>query len=155
MAAGAQDRWASRAQVAAWAGCDLKTVDRAIKLDEIDVRPGERTRGMPSLERESAQRWATTWAADKRAKAERRAARPSTGPPDDEHVWLDTATAAVVVGFTVPWMRRLAEMERAPATKVGQRWWWRRDLIEASAAARALQQTHGRASQFFQNRDKC
>ena len=131
-------RWVSRAQVAALAGCDLKTVHRAVTLGQIDVRPGARTRGMPSLERESAQRWATTWAADKRARAERRAHRPPTGPPNDEHVWLDTATAAVVVGFTVPWMRRLAEMERAPATKVGQRWWWRRDLIETYGAARAV-----------------
>ena len=138
MAVGDRDRWVSRAQVAEWAGCDLKTVHRAITLGQIEVRPGERTRGMPSLDRESAQRWATSWAADKQARAERRSAM---GPPDDEHVWLDTAAAAVVVGVTVPWMRRLADTQRAPATKVGQRWWWSGDLIEAYGAARAVRQT--------------
>ena len=94
---------------------------------------------MPSLDRDSAQLWATSWAAAREASAERRARQQPAGPPDDEHVWLDTATAAVVVGFTVPWMRRLAEMERAPATKVGTRGWWRRDLVEAYGAARAAE----------------
>lgn len=133
--------WVSRAQVARWAGCTLKTVDRAARMGQIVVRPGERTRGMPSLDRKSAHRWASSWAAEREAARQASQARHSpAGPPDDEHVWLDTATAAVVVGFTVPWMRHLAENQRAPATKVGRHWWWRRDLIEAYAAARVIRQ---------------
>ncbi len=99
---------------------------------------------MPSLERESARRWATLWATQRQAA--RRAAkdnmirRPPAGPPNDEHVWLDTTTAAIIVGFTAPWMRHLAETQRAPATTVAARWWWRRDLIESYAAARAAGQ---------------
>ena len=62
----------------------------------------------------------------------------ASGDRDAEHVWLATATAAVIVGFTAPWMRHLAETQRAPATRVGRRWWWRRDLIEAFGAARGV-----------------
>lgn len=130
-----------REQVAAWAGCTTKTVDRAARLGLIVVRPGERSRGMPSLDRDTGHQWALECAAERQASAERRAHRVPAGPPDDEHVWLDTAAAAVLVGYTVPWMRHLAEVGRAPATRAGRHWWWRRDLTEAYAAARAATRT--------------
>ncbi len=133
-------RWVSREKVASWAGCTHKTVDRAVRLGLIVQRTGERTRGMPSLDRASAEAWATAWATEQQARRGRRALRRS-GPPDDGDVWLNTATAAIITGLTVPWMRRLAEAQRAPATKVGQRWWWRRDHVEIYAAARVVPRT--------------
>ena len=61
----------------------------------------------------------------------------------DEHgeVWLDTATAALVLGFSPQYLGRLALAERIPgrrARTIGRPWWFRRRDVEQYAAARAF-----------------
>ena len=61
----------------------------------------------------------------------------------DEHgeVWLDTATAALVLGFSAQYLGRLAIAERIPGrrdvTRVGRPWLFRRRDIEQLAASTA------------------
>lgn len=132
-------RWMSREEVERLAGCSIATVDRAVGLGEIELRPGPRVIAQRSLGRQSAERWAAEYRA-RRAAAERRRAAgtapESTEAPDDEHLWWDTTTAALVVGISENWLRALAAASRVPVTRRGRRMWWRRDLVESFAAAR-------------------
>ena len=68
------------------------------------------------------------------------------GPPDRDHVWLDTVAAAVVLGVSANRVRQLIEAERIPATRHGRRWWLRRDLVEQCQAARAFKRFAGTCS---------
>ena len=94
--------WVSRKEVAALAGCSTPTVDRAIAQGAISVRDRPRPTAKRSLERESAERWAAQWRAKRAIERSRvrSEAGPSSRPPDDEYVWLDTSTAALIVGVT-------------------------------------------------------
>ncbi len=61
----------------------------------------------------------------------------------DEHgeVWLDSATAALVLGFSPQYLGRLALANRIPGRRVrgpGRPWQFRRRDIEQLAAARAF-----------------
>lgn len=139
-------RWASREEIAKLAGCSHPTVDRAITSGAIELRPAPRTTATRSLERVSAERWAAEWRRKRRAlerNARRRRSRVPSDPPDDGHVWLDTATAALVAGVSENWLRTLAASSKAPATRCGRKLWWRRDLIESFAAARVRRGTCG------------
>jgi hypothetical protein len=137
-------RWASYAEIEQLAGCSNGTLDRAIRAGEVEVRAARTDRAQRSLERASAERWAVEWRSERDAARKRRdarARRESEEPPDDGHVWLDTTTAALVVGVTENWLRHLASTSKAPATRRGRRWWWRRDLVESFAAARVVQES--------------
>lgn len=131
--------WVSREEVQRLAGCTGGPVDLAIARGRIAVWPGARRRSMPSLERESAERWAREWVERRRGaelRRQERAVKEPSGPPEDGNVWLDTATAAKIVGVTENWLSAMAASSRAPVTRRGWRLWWRRDLVEAFAAAR-------------------
>lgn len=54
-------------------------------------------------------------------------------------MWLDAATAAAVLACTRHYVARLARRERIPATRWGQRWWFRRRDMEQYVAARAFE----------------
>ena len=66
-------------------------------------------------------------------------------PVVDEHgeVWLDSATAALVLGFSVQYLGRLALAGRVPGRRDGTSatspWRFRRRDIEQIAAARAVE----------------
>lgn len=131
----AAGEWLSFAQVQELARCSEPTVIRAVAAGEIRQRR-ELPRGVPSLERASAETWAKSWRAKQAHRPAPRKRRPQ-GPPDLEHVWLNTPTAALVVGVAPSWLVTLAAAGRAPHTRVGRRLWWRRDHVEIMAAARA------------------
>lgn len=126
------------------AGCSHVVVERAVAEGEIVQRPGQRHRGQPSLAVESAREWAANWRQRQEDKATARNTRRVeseerkrlTEPPDDEHVWLDAPTAALAVGVSVGGLRTMASNDRVPHARVGRRYWFRRDLLEAFIAAR-------------------
>lgn len=65
-------------------------------------------------------------------------------PVVDEHgeVWIDSATAALVLGYSPQYLGRLAIAERIPGRRESNtftsRWWFRRRDVEQLAAARAF-----------------
>lgn len=145
--AGEHRLWATYAEIEKLAGCSNGTLDRAVRQGKIEVRPEPRTRATRSLERESAERWARRWRKQRGEMGRRRdrwEERAPGSPPDDVHVWLDTPTAALVVGVTQNWLRHLARNGRAPVTRNGRRLWWRRDLLEAFAGARSAAERQSR-----------
>lgn len=118
-------------------------------LDEDDCQGGSRraARGrehaVPSLERTSVERFAGEWQERRRAEIGRQAAARTSGPPNDGDVWLDAATAAIVLEVSASRARQLARSERLldvatpeppPPIALG---------TQQVAAARALEQRLG------------
>jgi hypothetical protein len=134
--------WITSHQAAALVGCHRNTIDRHVGLGDIERRypAGKKT---PTLKRSSVEEFAEWWRAQE-LEAERRRqeqeAIPKPGPPDDGEVWLDSATAALVVGVSPQYLGRLALQERLPAARDARltKWWFRRRDIEQYAASRAL-----------------
>jgi len=124
--------WLSAREVADMAGVSRRTVLVAAAAGEITQR--EVPRRFRSLEASSAQ----AWAAARQARPPRlpRTRRPM-GPPPEPGVWLDTNTAAAVLGMSRTGVSLMARQERIAATRHGTRWWFRRDHLELVAAARA------------------
>lgn len=141
-----RDRWVSRKEAARLAGCSATTIGEAAGRGEIVSRELA-GRFWPALDRVSVEAWAEQRAAREAARARAQAPRrPVTGPPDDGDVWLDAETAALVLGFTREWVRKMARREQLPAVRRGQQWWFRRRDVEQAAAARALRVQWGRGS---------
>lgn len=131
--------WISITEAQVLAKCSQPTVAAAIAAGEIIQRRGL-PRGVPSLHHESAKEWARRWRDGRDARAAAVDPKPesSSAPPDAEHTWLDTKTAALTIGVSPTWLVTLAAQDRAPHTHVGRRLWWRRDHVEIMAAARGL-----------------
>jgi hypothetical protein len=131
-------------QAAKMAGCSHVAIERAVAKGEIAQRAVKRHRGQSSLKAESVREWAEDWnrrqelrAAAAQERAERVARRQRLNQePDDEHVWVDAATAALMVGVTPGGLRTMASADRVPHVRVGRRFWFRRDLLEQWMAAR-------------------
>lgn len=128
-----RSQWVSMAQAAAVVGCAETTIQMAVKRGEIEQRVAHRT--TPSLSRRSVEEYREARAKRALERAQRR--KPS-GPPDDDHVWLDSRTAGLVLGIGASRVRQLAEGERLPGVRRPGRWWFRRDHVEQCAAARAF-----------------
>ena len=129
-----RSRWLSFADAAELFGCSegaIKTAVNAGRLRQRDVH-----RSLPSLDRESVVKLAGEWAARKQRRIER--AKTGTGPPDDGDVWLDMATAALVLGISRSRLSQLTQANRLPCPTQKGRRWFRRGHIEQAAAARAL-----------------
>lgn len=124
--------WLSAKEVAEMAGVSRRTVLVAAAAGEITQR--EVPRRFRSLDASSAQAWAA--ARQARPPQLPRMRRP-TGPPPEPGVWLDTNTAAAVLGMSRTGVSLMARQERIAATRYGTRWWFRRDHLELAAAARA------------------
>lgn len=121
--------WVSWAAAAELAGCSQGRIGAAVRAGLIETRPQQ-----PSLCRASVEAYARGVAQERAARAARRAEKQ---PPDEEHVWLDKETVALLLGVTPRWVADLTRRDRLPHTRNGTRVWWRRDLIEPIAAARA------------------
>lgn len=127
--------WVSFADAAELVGCSEGAIKTAVNAGWIRQRDVHRS--LPSLERESVVEFAGEWAARKHRRAER--TKLVAGPPDDGDVWLDMATAALVLGISRSRASQLALAERLPCTVRDGRRWFRRTDIENAAAARVAQ----------------
>lgn len=124
--------WLSARQVAEMAGVSKRTVLMAAAAGEITQR--EVPPRFRSLDASSARAWA---AARKARPPLPSRVRPPTGPPPEPGVWLNTNTAAALLGMSPTGVTLMARQDRIPATRHGRRWWFRRDHLEVLAAARA------------------
>lgn len=121
--------WISWAEASHLTGIRVPTIEHATRVGRIRRRPRHGTR--PSLDRESVLQWAA-WYVTRRSEIEqRRAARPPRprapavrrvvvreAPPEG---WVDTATAAAVLGVTPDTVRRLARAGELEHRVIGGR----------------------------------
>lgn len=132
--------WISYVAAAELAGVATSTIHYAIQRGEITHRPAPDRR--PSVGRESVLAWAAARAehaeiAAERAR-ERALAHAESLPPASDHDWIDTATAAKVLGVSAVRVSQLAQADRLPHVRKGRRVWFRRDQLEVVAAARRV-----------------
>lgn len=128
--------WLSFRQAAELVGCSEKAIATAVADGLVNQRRVHRT--LPSVERASVEKFAETWRRRQERRAERRERREQPGPPQDGHVWLDSQTAALVLGVGRTRVSQLAARGSLPHRRHGGRLWFRRDLLEQVAAARAF-----------------
>jgi hypothetical protein len=134
--------WLSLDTAATLTGAPRRQILDAAHRGDI-VQRHDLAPGTPSLDRDSVLAWAKRWcevqaeeeAAARRRLRERQAKRVKDGPPQDGQVWLPASTAALVLGVSRVRVRQLAERDKLPCTVVGSRRWFRRDLLEQTAAA--------------------
>lgn len=127
----------THARAAEIVGCSPAHIPALVAEGLLTQRPGPRIQ--PSISKDSAETWAERARAEEVSREERRAARPSNAPPDDDDVWVSTATAAIALGWS---RNRVGDRIRAgtlPAVLRGNRYWLRRADVETAAAARAFQ----------------
>ena len=139
-----KDEWVSILEAARLLGCGHGPVERMVRQGVIERRCG--TRGVPSLKLASVEAAAATWSREQRersARVERRAHRRRNDPPYTGEVWLDSTTAALVLGLTANRVRQLAKAGRLPSTMTGTKLWFRRSDVERAAAARVFRQRLG------------
>lgn len=74
----------------------------------------------------------------KQRQAQRQERRKAPGPLRDGHVWLNSQTAALLLGVGRTRVSQLAARGSLPHQRHGGRLWFRRDQIEQVAAARAF-----------------
>lgn len=135
-------RWVSYAAAAEIVGCGEDTIRRHVKAGAFRRRNVVGAR--PSLERTSVEAFAERWRVDAAASEQRRRERdwkraePSWPPDIAGDVWLDAATAALVLRISRTRVNQLSDQDRLPFTSVGRRRWYRRSHIEQIASARAL-----------------
>lgn len=139
-------RWISIATAALIARCSAHTIKSAVRDGHIVTRHKAHRR-QPSLDRKSVEQFAVQHA--KAVKRRERAVRAEkeradrertlrTNPPSDEPGWIGATEAAAILGLSYNRMTQMARADRIPATKVGDRWWFRRAHIEQKARARAF-----------------
>lgn len=130
-------QWVSYIRATEIVGCSETAILHAVQRGDIERREVQ-SNAQPALSRVSVEEFAGEWAI-RRAEKDRRVAQREarrSGPPDDEHVWLNPTTAALVLGISVSRLRQLAVDERVPFTQHGGRRWYRRDHAEQLSAAR-------------------
>lgn len=130
--------WVSYIRAAEIVGCSETAILHAVQRGDIERRKVLNS-AHPALSRASVDRFAGEWAARAAEKERRRAQNGArrSDPPDEEHVWLKPATAALVLGVSSSGLRQMARDERVSMTERYGRRWYRRDLIEQLAAARS------------------
>lgn len=133
--------WITQRAAAEIIGCSPGAVERYAAAGLIQRRwpVGRKT---PTIDRASAEQFRPWWEAhvaeEERKRLEREARAATSGPPMDGDVWLDSATAALVIGVSAQYVGRLAASERIPATRRRRCWWFRRRDVEQFVAVRAL-----------------
>lgn len=137
--------WITYAQAAKLCGCSRHMIERYVAAGRIRRRY-PLGRKSPTIDRGSAEDFAKWWRSRLIGQEQRRHARAnrSPRPPSDDDVWLDVAAAALVIGVSAQYLRRLASQERMPAVRRGRLWFRRRD-VEQYAAVRAFTRSADRA----------
>jgi hypothetical protein len=137
--------WITYVEAAALVGCSNRVITRAVRTGQIESRARLGVTREPSLRRTSVRAFALVWAQERAAVAERAPARsrPGSLPPDDEHVWLSTRTAALVLGMTPTGVRYRVHQGLLPHVRRRGRLWFRREHVEQAAAARAFRKAAG------------
>lgn len=132
--------WVTQRQAAELLGVHPSAVPKMIRRG--DLRP--RTDARPSLSRAEVVELAQARAEAEQAR--RAAPEPRRGPrpPDDEHEWLPTEAAAVVMGCSVVALRARANRERIPSTVHQRRRWFRLDHLELALRAEVARRTMDR-----------
>lgn len=131
--------WITATQAASLTGLTAAVIAHASRAGLIELRPKPR-KGRPSLARTSVVAFA-----DRRRRAEeareherlraRRSREAAYAAPHDEHDWLTVSQVAHLMGRSRSGIGLMIREERIPATKVGRRWWIRRDHVERIRAA--------------------
>lgn len=129
--------WMTYADAEPMLGCSHTKIAAMVKAGRIRSRD-QTYRAWPSLWRADVDRVAGELAAERAAVQKRRSARPMKAPPDDDHVWLSPAEAALVLGLTRTGVMYRAHEGLLPHVRRGRRVWFRREHIEQAAAARAF-----------------
>lgn len=127
--------WVSQADAAEIVGCSHGRVPELIEEGLLVQRTGPRWRA--SISRESAVSAADVWSqrlhAAQAEREERLRTRPTNAAPDDGQVWVTTSTAALALGLTRNAVGERIRAGTLPATLRGNRYWLRRDDVEAAA----------------------
>lgn len=138
-----RDRWISWREAADTLGCPRHVIPRLIDQGHLEQRPVHRTR--PSLSRESVEAYVPVYAehladAQRREVEEQEARAARIEGPRDGDVWLNVATAALVLELSSNGVLKKVHAGQLPATQIGHRWWLRRSDVEQAAAVRAFLQ---------------
>lgn len=125
-------------QAAELLGVHVSLIPKMLRRGDLTSR-GE----SPALSRRQVVELAAVRAAEADERARRRTTPPSSGPrpPDDEHEWLPTPSAAAVLGCTEIALKGRAARGQVPYTVHGGRRWFRLDLLELLLRARAARST--------------
>lgn len=135
---------AERAQWITWnaaadmLGCPRSLIPKLIEEGHLEQRTAPTF--WPSLRRSTVVAYVEPYKQDLATAARHRetveqARRERTAGPQDGGVWLDLATAALVLDLTTSGVLVRIHGGRLPATKLGRRWWMRRGDVERAAAA--------------------
>jgi hypothetical protein len=125
--------WVTWSEAAVIAGCPETTIEHYARTGRIQRRTGR----TPSLSGASVERFAAWWhdeTARRRQRAEARArkvARSAPAGPPEPDGWVDTATAARMLGCSeshLPWLARNGRFE---GRKVGGKWWYLAEGVRA------------------------
>lgn len=137
-----REEWISFAGAARLLGCSTATIGYHARVGHLEQRPVTST-GHPSLRLTSVLTFGEHRARDREARANRSEPLRASAPPDDHHVWLDTATVAIMLAISDSRVRQLARRGSLPfITRGKRRRWFRRDHVEVIAAARAARESH-------------
>jgi len=131
-------RWVSMVDAAAIVGCHPKTVLEHAKAGDIEQR--QANRGSPSLLRTSVEAFGVRWraVAGGGGAAVCGPVSRSPRPSEDGHEWIGVAEVAELLRVSTTRVGQMARADRVPWIEHGGRRWFRRDLIEGVAAARAF-----------------
>lgn len=135
-------RWVSIAEAAAMVGCAQSAIKAAVAAGQIQTREGARRR-QRALSRASVERFKIDHeraTASRRAERERQAYERSLwlSPPTDEPDWVSAGQAAEILGVSYNRVTQLARGDQIAATRIGDRWWFRRLHVEQRARVREL-----------------
>jgi hypothetical protein len=135
-----ETEWVSWAEATRIIGCSEPTVQRLVRSGTLVTRHAPR--GVPSLRRDSVERAAREWQAERERRQldrqSRMAAPAKSDPPGDGDVWVPTEVAARALGLTPNRVRQLVASGRLPGTKKANKLWFRRRDVEIAAAAKAF-----------------
>jgi len=136
-------RWITWVDAAERIGCNRHVIEQLVNDGTLTTR--QVARAKPSILRASVDSYRPVW---KEAQAERARRRRSKReeqrrrhalqqPPDPDHEWLAPAEAAEALGLSKSGIRLRVTRETLPATRVGKRWWIRRDHVDHALHAAA------------------
>lgn len=143
---GAADEWISWVEATQILDCSESTVGNYVSAGRLRPRPRHGPR--PSLRTSDVKALAADLRRERSKRAARaarraaRRARKTPHPPDDDHEWLTASAASRILGVSTGRVNQRALAGTLPYTVQDGRRWYRRDLIEMVASARAFRAQH-------------